>query len=203
MDLYFSPLACSMASRIVLYEAGEEANFVRVDTRAGRTAEGADYQAINPMGLVPALRTDQGEVLTENVAILQYLADRFPRAGLGGEGFDRARIAQWLAFVATELHTGVFHPLFAPAAGPEAKAFAREEAVKRFTRLNDHLKGRDWLLDHFTVADAYLAVVLNWAQFVALDLSAYPHMAAFLERARARPSVARALGEESAIRQAA
>ena len=203
MDLYFSPLACSMASRIVLYEAGEEANYIRVDTGAGKTADGADYAQINPMGLVPALRTDAGEVLTENTAILQYLGDLFPQAGLMAEGFDRARIAQWLGFVGTELHAGVFHPLFTPSAGPEAKAFARAEAVKRFSRLDAHLAGRDWLLGHFTVADAYLAVVLNWAQFVALDLAAYPNVAAFLDRARARPSVARALGEEVAIRQAA
>jgi glutathione S-transferase len=203
MDIFFSPLACSMASRIVVYEAGGQANFIRVDTKAGRTADGADYSKINPKGLVPAMRTEEGEVLTENAAILQYLGERYAEAGLLPEGFDRNLVRQWLSFVGTELHTGVFHALFVASAGPDAKAFAREEAVKRFNYLNDHLDGRDWLLDRFTVADAYLAVVLNWAQFVNLDLAPYPNVAAFLARAKARPSIARAMEEEMSIRQAA
>ncbi len=203
MDIFFSPLACSMASRIVIYEAGGEANFRRVDTKAGRTADGADYTKINPKGLVPALRTDDGDVLTENAAILQYLGERFPQSGLAPTGFDRHLVQQWLSFIGTELHTGVFHPLFVPTAPAEAKAFAREEAVKRFGHLNDHLDGRDWLLDRFTVADAYLAVVLNWARFVNLDLAPYANVSGFLDRARARPSIARAMGEELALFQAA
>ena len=203
MDIFFSPLACSMASRIVVYEAGGQANFIRVDTKAGRTADGQDYAEINPKGLVPAIRTDEGEVLTENAAVLQYLGDRFPQSGLAPQGFERARLQQWLNFIGTELHTGVFHPLFASKAGPDAKAFAREEAVKRFSYLDDHLDGRDWLLDRFTVADAYLAVVLNWAQFVNLDLKPYPNVTAFVARAKARPSIARAMGEEMALFQAA
>jgi glutathione S-transferase len=203
MDIYFSPLACSMASRIVVYEAGGEANFIRVDARAGKTEGGADYSKINPKGLVPAVRTDEGEILTENAAVLQYLGDRFPQTDLAPQGFDRSLLQQWLSFVGTELHTGVFHPLFATKAGPEVKAFAQEEAVKRLSYLNHHLEGRDWLLDRFTVADAYLAVVLNWAAFVKLDLSPYPNVAAFLDRAKARPSVAKAMSEEFALFQAA
>src|SRR4051794_37996179 len=111
MDIFFSPLACSMASRIVVYEAGGEVNFQRVDTKAGRTADGGDYTKINPKGLVPAIRTDEGEVLTENAAILQYLGDRFPQSGLAPTGFDRSLLQQWLSFIGTELHTGVFHLL--------------------------------------------------------------------------------------------
>ena len=201
MDIFFSPLACSMASRIVVYEAGAEANFILVDTKAGKTADGGDYRKINPKGLVPAIRTDEGEVLTENAAVLQYLGDRFPQSGLAPTGFDRSLLQQWLSFVGTELHSGVFHALFSGADG--AKAFAREEAVKRLSYLNDHLDGRDWLLDRFTVADAYLAVVLNWAAFVKLDLSPYPNVEAFLDRAKARPSIAKALSEEFALFQAA
>ncbi|THD58301.1 glutathione S-transferase C-terminal domain-containing protein [Phenylobacterium sp.] len=199
MNLYFSPLACSMASRIVLYEAGGDADFVRVDTKAGRTTDGDDYAKINPKGLVPALRTDDGEVLTENAAILQYLGERFPQSGLVPTGFNRALMQQWLSFVGTELHAGVFHPLFVPTAGPDAKGFAREHAARNLAYLDSHLDGRDWLLDRFTVADAYLTAVLNWAQFVNLDLAPYPHVAAFLERAKARPSVAKAMGEEAAL----
>lgn len=201
MDIFFSPLACSMASRIVVYEAGGSANFIRVDTKAGRTADGADYSKINPKGLVPAIRTDEGEILTENAAVLQYVGEQFPEAGLVPGGFDRSLLQQWLSFIGTELHTGVFHPLFVGNDG--AKAFAREEAVKRLRYLNDHLDGRDWLLDRFTVADAYLAVVLNWAGFVKLDLSPWPNVTAFLDRAKARPSVAKAMGEEFALFQAA
>jgi glutathione S-transferase len=199
MDLYFSPLACSMASRVVLYETGAEVNFVRVDTRAGRTADGGDYRAINAKGQVPALRTDDGEVLTENAAILQYLADRAPEAGLAPDGFQRYRLQQWLSFIGAELHKLVFTPLLSPRADEAAKATAREAAAQRFAYLDDHLAGRDWLLDDFSVADAYMAAVLNWAQFVNFDLEPYPNVAAYRDRLRERPAVARALGEEFAL----
>ena len=203
MDIFFSPLACSMASRIAIYEAGATADFLQVDAKAGRTTSGEDYSKINPKGLVPALRTDEGEVLSENAAVLQYLADRFPQSGLAPSGFDRYRLQQWLCFIGTELHSGVFHLLFSPGAGAEAKAFARKEAVKRLSYLDAYFEGRQWLFDSFTVADAYLTVVLNWAQFVQLDLTPFPNVMAFLDRAKARPSVAKAMGEELALFQAA
>jgi glutathione S-transferase len=203
MDLFFSPLACAMASRIVLDEAGGTARFIQVDTKAGRTVDGQDFLKINPKGLVPTLRTDEGEILTENAAILQYLGELYPQSGLLPSGFDRHLVRQWLSFVGTELHTGVFHALFKAEAGPDAKAFARHEAKGRLGYLNDHLDGREWLLDRFTVADAYLVVVLNWAQFVNLDLSPYPNVAAYLERARERPSIARAINEEARLLQPA
>jgi glutathione S-transferase len=204
MELYFSPLACSMASRIVCYEAGAEPTFRRVDTRAGRTADGEDYLAINPKGMVPALRTEDGEVLTENAAILQYLADRFPEARLAPSGFQRYRLQQWLSFVGSELHKLVFTPLLSPKFGDEAKASAREAAAQRLAYLDRELEGREWLLDEFSVADAYMAAVLGWADFVKLDLAPYPNVAAYRDRLRARPAVARALGEEFELyRQAA
>lgn len=203
MDLYFSPLACSLASRIVIYEAGADAAFHRVDTRAGRTADGADYRRINPKGLVPALRTDEGEVLTENAAILQYLADRFPDAGLAPQGFERYRLQQWLSFIGSELHKHVFTPLLSPKSDEAAKALAREAAAERFAYLDEQLDGREYLLDTFTVADAYMAAVLNWAQAVKFDLAAYPNVVAYRDRIRSRPAVARALGEEFALYQAA
>ena len=162
MDVYFSPLACSLASRIAVYESGADAEFHRVDTSAGRTASGEDYREINPKGLVPALRTDDGEVLTENAAILQYIADRRPEAGLAPR-----RLRPLPAAAVAELHRlGAAQDGLHAAAGPsypaEAKAKAKEEAAERFAYLNDHLTGRDWLLDDFSVADAYLAAVLNW-----------------------------------------
>lgn len=154
MNVYFSPLACSLASRIVAYEAGIEVDFVRVDGKTGRTASGQDYKAINPMLQVPALRTDDGEVLIENAAILQYLADRRPEAGLAPTGFARYRLQQWLSFVSSELHKPVFTPLLSPDFPAEAKTKAKDSAGKALAILNDHLTGRDWLLDDFSVADA-------------------------------------------------
>lgn len=203
MDLYFSPLACSMASRIVLYETGAEADLRRVDLPTARLADGGDYRAVNPKGLVPALRLDDGEVLTENPAILLYLADRDPQAGLAPAGFERYRLQQWLSFVGSELHKVVFSPLISRAADAAAKARAREQGAERFAYLDAHLAGRDWLLDRFSVADAYLAVVLNWAPLVKFDLDAYPNVAAYRDRAHARPSIARALAEERELYQKA
>jgi glutathione S-transferase len=203
MDIYFSPLACSLASRIVLYEAGGDAAFHRVDTRAGKTASGEDYLTINPKGLVPALKTDDGLVLTENAAILQYLADRFPEAGLAPAGFARYQLQQWLSFIGSELHKAVFTPLLSRTAPDAAKALAKEAASARLAYLNDHLAGREWLLDRFSVADAYLAAVLNWNRAVQLDFSACPAIVAYQERLAARPAVGRALTEEFALFQPA
>jgi glutathione S-transferase len=203
MDLYFSPLSCSMASRIALYEAGADASFHRVDTKAGRTADGADYLRINPKGLVPALRIDEGEVLTENAAVLQYLADRFPDAGLAPSGFQRYRLQQWLSFIGTELHKFVFGQLFSPRADEAAKARAREAAAERLAYLDAELEGREFLLDRFSVADAYLVVVLSWGAHVGVDLTPFPNVVAYHTRLLTRPSVAKARAEEMALFQAA
>jgi len=204
MDLYFSPLACSLATRIALYEAGAEANYLEVDPKTKVVQkDGSDFRSVNPLGLVPTLRTDDGLVLTENAAILQYLADRFPDAGLAPTGFQRYRLQQWLSFIGSELHKYVFTPLLNPKTSPEARTVATEAAKDRFAYLNGHLQGREWLLDKFSVADAYLTAVLNWAQAVKFDLDAYPAVAAYRDRVRARPAVARALGEEFALYQPA
>lgn len=203
MDVYFSPLACSLASRITLYETGQAATFHRVDTKTGRTASGEDYRAINPKNLVPALRTDDGAVLTENAAILPYLADRRPDAGLAPTGFARYQLQQWLSFIGSELHKWVFTPLLSPTLSAESKAVAKEAAASRLAYLNDHLTGRDWLLDDFSVADAYLAAVLNWNQAVKLDFSPYPAIQAYQARLMTRPAVQKAMGEEFALYQAA
>ena len=203
MDVYFSPLACSLASRITLYESGQEAQFHRVDTKAGKTASGEDYRKINPKGLVPALRTDDGAVLTENGAILQYLADRRPASKLAPDGFARYQLQQWLSFIGSELHKWVFTPLLSPTNPAEGKAKAKEAAAERLAYLNDHLTGRDWLLDDFSVADAYLAAVLNWNQAVKLDFSVYPAIQAYQARLMTRPAVQKAVQEEFALFQPA
>lgn len=203
MDIYFSPLACSLASRITLYETRQEANFQRVDTSAGRTASGEDYSKINPKGMVPALRTDDGAILTENAAILTYLADRRPDSGLAPTGFARYELQQWLSFIGSELHKMVFSPLLSASFPAEAKAKAVSGAASRLSYLNTHLTGRDWLLDTFSVADAYLAAVLNWNNAVKLDFSPYPAIQAYQARLATRPAVTKALQEEFALYQPA
>ena len=138
MDLYFSPLACSLATRIALYEAGTEANYLEVDPKTKVVQkDGSDFRSVNPLGLVPTLRTDDGLVLTENAAILQYVADRFPDAGIAtGPGMDRSRLHQWLCFIGTELHKGLFVPLLDKTAPAEMKAhvLSKEPFPARLSR---------------------------------------------------------------------
>jgi glutathione S-transferase len=202
MELYYAPLACSLATRIALYEAGAPAAFIEVDTRAKLVADGSDFRAINAMGQVPVLRTDDGELLTENPAVLQYVADRYPESHLAPSGgMPRYRLQQWLNFITSELHKVVFIPLLDPRSGDGAKAFARDKATERLAFLNAQLDGREYLLDRFTVADAYLVTVLNWARFSGVDLSQFMAVDGYFNRLRERPSIARALAEELVLYQ--
>jgi glutathione S-transferase len=199
MDLYFSPMACSMATRIAFYEADHPANFIRVDTKASpkRTEDGALYAAINPMGQVPVLRTDDGELIRENPVVLQYVADHLAEAKLAPiDPAGRRQLQTWLSFIGSELHAGVFIPLLRPTAPEGAKAFAREAAAERFAFLDAHLTGRDYLLDVYSIADGYLFVMLTWARAISMDLSPWPAVEAYRDRMQARPAVARALAEE-------
>jgi glutathione S-transferase len=200
MDLFFSPLACSMASRIVLYEARAAANFIEVDPKTKRTLDGADYFTINPLGLVPALRLDDGTVLLENAAILQLIADRYPEAELAPrDGIARSRLQQWLSFVGTELHKALFVPLFDKTLADTTRAKTLETGGKRLAYLDRHLAGREFLLDRFSVADGYLFTVLNWNIATPVDLKAWPAVQAYYEKLKARPAIARALKEEFAL----
>lgn len=206
MDLYFAPLSCSLATRIALYESGQPAGFHQVVLATKKTTAGADYLAINPKGQVPALLTDDGEVLTEGVAILQYVADRAPASGLAppaGE-FARYRLMQWLNYIAAEVHKQVFYMLFNPTVPPEAKTWVRDVALPvRFEHLSAHLKDRAFMVgEHFTVADAYLVTALNWAVPAGVDLGRWPVLAAWHATQMQRPAVARAVTEELALRQA-
>ncbi|MBR1220823.1 glutathione S-transferase N-terminal domain-containing protein [Bradyrhizobium sp. U87765 SZCCT0131] len=199
MDLYFSPLACSMATRIALYEAGADAAYVEVDPKSKQVLrDGSDFTAVNPLGLVPTLRTDDGVVLTENAAILQYVADRFPDARISAaDAKERSRLQQWLCFIGTELHKGLFVPLLDRKAPAEVHAYTLKRYLSRLDYLNGYLDGREFVLDHFSVADAYLATVLNWSMATPMiDFKAYPAVTAYLTRMRARPSIARAMAEE-------
>ena len=199
MDLYFSPLACSMATRISLYEAGAEANYLEVDPKTKVVRhDGSDFRNVNPLGLVPTLRTDDGVVLTENAAILQYVADRFPKAGIAsGPDIDRSKLHQWLCFIGTELHKGLFVPLLDRKAAPEVKSYVLEKNLSRLDYLENYLAGREYLLDHFSVADAYLVTVINWTMATPpVELAKWPAVKAYFERMRARPSIAKAIAEE-------
>src|SRR6201989_2096377 len=137
MELYFSPLACSMATRISLYEAGASADYLEVDPKTKVVLnDGSDFAKVNPLGLVPTLRTDDGAVLTENAAILQYVADRFPKAGIGTSSTtERSRLHQWLCFIGTELHKGLFVPLLDRKAAPEVKTYTLEKNLSRLDYL--------------------------------------------------------------------
>ena len=202
MELSFAPLACSLATRMSLYEVGapaQSARFVRVDTRAKRLADGGDFYAVNPLGQVPVLRTDDGALLTENTAVLQYVAERFPEAKLAPPASDlmaRARLREFLGFIGTELHKAIFIPLLDPQMPEAGKAYAREKIALRMGVLEKHLAGREFLLDRFSVADAYLATVLIWAGATGVSLAPWPALAAWHQRILARPSVARAVAEE-------
>jgi glutathione S-transferase len=196
MQLYFAPLACSMATRIALYETGADAQYIARD-RNKRLPDGSDFTAINPLGMVPTLRTDEGELITENAAILQYAAARFPKAELAPtSGIERTRLHQWLSFIGTELHKAVYLPLLRKEAPAEVKAYAASLADARFAIVEKHLGGREFLLDTFSVADAYLFTVLNWTGATPLKLDAYPAIQAYVARLAKRPSIAKALGEE-------
>lgn len=199
MELYFSPLACSLATRMSLYEAGLPATFTRVDLKAQRLGDGSDYAAINPLGQVPVLRLDGGELLYENAAILWHIASTAAPGLAPEDAAGRAQLARWLSFVSSELHAGYFALQFARDTSEPVKAFARARVTPRFAYLERHLTGRDYLLDRFTVADAYLATVLNWTRVAGPDLRDWPALQAYHQRVLARPAVARAFGDELAM----
>ncbi len=191
MKLFYIPGACSLSSHIVLRELGLPFELERVDTKAGRTASGADFRKLNPKGYVPVLQLDDGQVITECAAIVQYLADRKPEARLAPPAgtLERTRLQEWLNYIAAELHKG-FGPLFNPKLAPEARQAARGALEAKLGFVASGLEGKSFLLgEGFSVADAYLFVVLSWAPFVGLDLGRWPRLQAFVDRVAARPAV--------------
>jgi glutathione S-transferase len=198
MKLYYSPGACSLSPHIVAKELGLPVEFEKADLGAKKTASGADFLAINPKGQVPTLVMDDGQVLTEGAVIVQYLADRKPEAGLmpAAGSLDRYRVQEWLNTVTSELHKG-YSPLFGGDTPEEFKAIARKNLTKKYGFIDSHLKGKSYLMgDRFTVADAYLFTVTNWAGHVGLDLSGFANLQAFQKRVSERPAVRETLKEE-------
>jgi len=204
MELYFSPMACSLASRISLYEAGaNDARFIEVDPKTKRTLSDEDYLQIYPLGLVPLVRLDDGSLLSENAAILQYIAARYPQAELAPrDDIERARLQQWLCFIGTELHKGLFIPLFDQKAPDGTRVHTLKKYESRLNYLDNHLTGREFLLDRFSVANAYLYTILNWTAPTRVDLTPWPAIKAYHERLQKRPSVAKAFQEEFALYRA-
>ena len=197
MKLYYSPGACSLAPHIAAKEEGLALELERVDLTTHRTEHGQDYRRLNPKGYVPALELDDGTLLTENVAILPFIADQKPEAGLAPppETMARIRLIEWLAFLATELHKS-FGPIF-HRGNESLKAEARETIEKWLAYVADQLADRVFLMgDHFTVADAYLFVLLRWCDFAQIPLGNFPRVAAYRARIAARPAVQAAMREE-------
>ena len=195
MKLFFSPGACSLSPHIVAREAGIGLELVRIDPKDKRTSDDRDYLTINPKGNVPALELDDGRVLTEGVAIVQYLADLRPDTGLvpPAGSFQRYRMQEALNFIATELHKG-FSPLFYKPADDE-RARIETKLSRRFEDVVRQLGSqRHWFGDEFTAADAYLFTILRWAEFTNIALPVT--LTAFVERVATRPAVRAAIAAE-------
>lgn len=202
MKLYYSPGACSLSPHIVLREAGLAFEPVLASTKSHKLQDGSDYYAINPLGYVPLLELDDGTRLREGPAIVQYIADQVPTKNLAPANgtLPRYRLQEWLTFIGTEIHKA-FSPLFNPAMPEEAKAISRDKLKQRLQWVDGQLAGKDYVLgEHFSVADAYLFTVTNWAKPMTIDLAPYPNLVAFRERMAARPAVQEAMKAEGLLK---
>ena len=201
MKLYFSPEACSFSPHLALREAGIDFELVKVDLKSHTlVSDGSDFRRINPKGYVPVLELDNGKRLSEGPAIVQYIADLKPDAGLAPKAgsFERYQLQEWLGFINSEIHKN-FSPLFNPNTSEEAKANTRQNLGNRLTYVSEQLGTNDFLMgSQFTVADGYLFTVLNWSQWTGIDLSQWPTLVAFQERIGKRPSVQEARAAEAA-----
>jgi len=202
MKLYYSPGACSLSPHIVLREAGLAFDLVLASTKTHKLADGSDYYGINPLGYVPLLELDDGTRLREGPAIVQYIADQVPTRNLAPANgtLPRYRLQEWLTFIGTEVHKA-FSPLFFPAMPEEGKQIYRDRLASRFQWIDGQLAGKAYLMgEHFSVADAYLFTVTNWAKPMNIDLSAYPNLVAMRDRVAARPAVQEAMKAEGLLK---
>ena len=201
MKLYYSPGACSLSPHIVANEAGIPLELAKVDVQSKTVAREGDYWDVNPKGYVPALELDDGQVLTEGPAIVQYLADRAPDTGLApaNGSFERVRLQEALNYLTSEIHKS-FSPLFRPDVLPAVREERLAYLAKRYALIEKQLDGRRYLFgDRFTVADAYLFTLTRWARAVKLDLSGFPNLEAFQKRVGSRKAVLEAMRAEGLV----
>lgn len=202
MKLYFSPGACSLASHIAILEAGLAVEPVLASTKTHTLADGTDYYKINPLGYVPLLEMDDGTLLREGPAILQYIADLAPLKNLAPANgtLQRYRLQEWLSFISTEIHKN-FSPMFNPNMPAEAKTIFKDKLKSRYTWLDEQLADKPFLAgEHFTVADCYLFTVTNWAKPLGLDISDCANLLAWHARIGERPAVQAAIAAEKPVK---
>jgi glutathione S-transferase len=202
MKLYYAPGACSLAVHIALREIGANFHGVAVDLAKHRTADGADFHAISPRGYVPLLQLDDGSRHTEAASLLQYVADLDPAKALIGATGSARRLAvvEWLTFVSTELHK-VFSPwLWHKETADSTRQAVKEKLAARFAELDALLSKQDYLAGEYSVADAYAFTIVNWANFLAIPLTHFPHLKIYLERVSQRPRVQDAMRAEGLVK---
>jgi len=199
MKLYFAPMTCSLAPHIVLRELALPFELIRVNNQTKRTADGRDFHEINPKGYVAALMLDNGEVLTEGPAILQYLADLLPGQTLAPANgtWERSRLQEYLNFISSEIHGGSA-PLFSREIPESTKTIFKHKLFKRLDYLNRLLTTQPYLMPAFGVADAYLFTVLKWLPTFSIAIEDWPALANYMTRIAERPSVRAAIAEEEA-----
>jgi glutathione S-transferase len=201
MKLYFSPGACSLASHIALHESGLPFEIDQFIAATGMTTSGEDFKQVNPKGYVPAIRLNDGSVLTEGAAVLQYIADQNPLSGLAPKAgtMERYRLQEWLTFIGTEIHKS-YSPLFNKAVLPEVKSRSFDLLTRRLGYVETELASKPYLMgEHFTVADAYLFVVVKWSERVGFDLAQFPRIREYLARIFTRATVQAAMKAEGLI----
>ncbi|MDH3688706.1 MAG: glutathione transferase GstA [Gammaproteobacteria bacterium] len=198
MKLYYAPGACSMAPHIALREAGLTFDLEKVDLANKQTASGEDFTKVNPKGYVPALKLDDGQILTEAAVTVQYIADQMPESGLAPKAgtMDRYRMLEWLNLISTEFHK-TLGALFNPNITPEWKENQIATFGKRCDFLSQHLDSRQFLMgDQYTIADAYLFTILGWTNYHKVDMSNWPTLTDYMGRIAARPAVVETMKAE-------
>lgn len=199
MKLYYAPSTCSLSPHIVMRELDLSFELVRVDNRTKLTADGRDFRTINAKGYVAALELEDGQILTEGPAIIQYLADLRPECELAPapDSWARVRLQEWLSFINSEIHAGSA-PLFNAGFPESVKTIFRERLFSRFSFLQETLARQPFLMgERFTVADAYLYTVMRWCTFFAIDLERWPALQTYMKRVGNRPAVQAALAVEA------
>lgn len=201
MKLYYAPGACSMASHIALHETGLPFEIDKLDAATKMTASGENFMLVNPKGYVPTIRLDDGSIMTEGAAVLQYIADQNPASGLAPKAgtMERYRLQEWLTFIGTELHK-TYGPLFNKAVSPDVKTRGFDLLTRRLGYVETQLADKPYLMgDSFSVADAYMFVVVRWSDRIGFDLGPFPKLKEYLARIAARPTVQAAMKAEGLI----